>query len=373
MKKTLLLSAIAAVLFSCCPAPQETLSVVPYPNDVTIKSGTFDAQGAAFHYSADFDEAAQNLIKGFADRLALVSGSASIVEEGKAGEGFIFILDPAMPEEAYSLKITTKAATVKASSLRGVNYAIQTIKQMLPAQIFGTTPAADQAWTLQCAVINDAPRFSYRGMHMDVSRHFFDMDMVKKYIDIMEVHKLNVLHWHLTDDQGWRIEIKKYPRLTEVGSVRKQTIVGHIFESNKFDGTPYGEGCWFTQDQVREIIAYAAAKAAYTDGWAWHANLIKHLRSNYEMLCDFIRKELPMLKVYPLQATYLAWIDCSALGVDSPHEFFRNEAGVYLDNGANFAAPQCVRLNFATSPEMLLSGLTAMRDAVLSHQENTCL
>lgn len=121
------------------------------------------------------------------------------------------------------------------------------------------------------------------------------------------------------------------------------------------------------------VFAYAAAKAAYTDGWAWHANLIKHLRGNYEMLCDFIRKEMPMLKVYPLQATYLAWIDCSALGVDSPHEFFRNEAGVYLDNGANFAAPQCVRLNFATSPEMLMSGLTAMRDAVLSHQENTCL
>ena len=91
------------------------------------------------------------------------------------------------------------------------------------------------------------------------------------------------------------------------------------------------------------------------------------------MLCDFIREELPMLKVYPLQATYLAWIDCSALGVESPHEFFRNEAGVYLDNGANFGAPQCVRLNFATSPEMLMSGLTAMRDAVLSHQENTCL
>ena len=260
MKKTLLLSTLAAAFFSCCPAPQETLSVVPYPNDVTIKSGTFDAQGAAFHYSEGFDEATQNLIKGFAERLALVSGSECVVEEGKAGEGFVFTLDPAMPEEAYSLKITPKAATVKASSLRGVNYAIQTIRQMLPAQIFGTTPAADQAWTLQCAVINDAPRFGYRGMHMDVSRHFFDMDMVKKYLDIMEVHKLNTLHWHLTDDQGWRIEIKKYPKLTEVGSVRKQTIVGHIFESNEFDGTPYGEGCWFTQDQIREIIAYAAAK-----------------------------------------------------------------------------------------------------------------
>ena len=260
MKKTLLLSAIAAALISCGTTPQETLSVVPYPNDVTIKAGTFDARGADFHYSAEFDEAAVALIEGFAERLTLVSGSDCTVEEGQAREGFTFVYDSALPEEAYSLNITPKAVTVKASSLRGVNYAIQTIKQMLPAQIFAEAPAADLTWTLQCAKINDEPRFGYRGMHLDVSRHFFDMDMVKRYIDIMEIHKLNTLHWHLTDDQGWRIEIKKYPKLTEVGSVRKETIVGHIFESDKFDGTPYGEGCWFSQDQIREIIAYAAAK-----------------------------------------------------------------------------------------------------------------
>ena len=95
---------------------------------------------------------------------------------------------------------------------------------------------------------------------MDVSRHFFDMDAVKRYLDIMEVHKLNTLHWHLTDDQGWRIDIKKYPRLTEVGSIRKETLIGHAYGAGKFDGTPYGEGCWFSQDQIREIIEYAAAK-----------------------------------------------------------------------------------------------------------------
>lgn len=260
MKKTLLLSAIAAVLISCGTTPQETLSVVPYPNDVTIKAGTFDAQGADFHYSTGFDDATVELITDFAQKLALVSGSECTVSEGKAANGFVFVYDSALPEEAYSLNITPKAATIKAASLRGVNYAIQTIKQMLPAQIFAETPATDLAWTLQCAKINDEPRFGYRGMHLDVSRHFFDMDMVKKYLDIMEVHKLNTLHWHLTDDQGWRIEIKKYPKLTEVGSIRKETIVGHIFESNKFDGTPYGEGCWYSQDQIREIIAYAAAK-----------------------------------------------------------------------------------------------------------------
>ena len=260
MKKTFIIAGIAALLAACAPKETQTLTVVPYPNEVNIKTGTFDACGADFHYSAGFDDAAVNVITGFAAQLSLVTGEESTAAEGSAGDGFVFIYDAAIPEEAYALDITGKAATVLASSLRGVNYAVQTMKQMLPAEIFGTQAVSGKEWKLQCAEINDAPRFGYRGMHMDVSRHFFDMNMVKRYLDIMEVHKLNTLHWHITDDQGWRIEIKKYPRLTEIGSIRKETIVGHIFESAVYDGTPYGEGCWFSQDQIREIIAYAAAK-----------------------------------------------------------------------------------------------------------------
>lgn len=260
MKKTLLISLLAAALISCSTDNRNAINVVPYPNEVNIKAGSFNAQGAGFRYSPEFDGMTKEVIRNFADRLSLVSGSTSAVSEGNGNEGFIFIYDAGMPEEAYSLDISRKAATVKASSLRGVNYAVQTLRQMLPVQVFGTTPAEDLEWTLPCAEINDAPRFGYRGMHMDISRHFFDMDMVKKYIDIMEVHKLNKLHWHITDDQGWRIEIKKYPKLTEVGSIRKQTLIGHIKKNKAYDGKPYGEGCWFSQDQIREIIAYAAAK-----------------------------------------------------------------------------------------------------------------
>ena len=259
MKRPIILSAVAALLVSCAPQESQTLTVVPYPNEVSIKDGTFDAARADFHYSAEFDTASQNIIKGFADRLSLVSGKDSKVAEGDSAEGFIFLYDASMPEEAYRLEVSGKAARVTASSLRGVNYAVQTIKQMLPAAIYGKEKAEGE-WMLQCVMINDEPRFGYRGMHMDVVRHFFDLDMVKKYLDVMEIHKLNTLHWHLTDDQGWRIEIKKYPKLTEIGSIRKQTLVGHLFESETYDNTPYGEGCWFSQDQIREIIAYAAAK-----------------------------------------------------------------------------------------------------------------
>jgi len=259
--RTLLLSALAAAaILSCSPAEKSNITVVPYPNEVEVKAGTFNAAGAAFHCSADIDEGSMNLINGFAGQLSLVSGQESTVDNNTASDGFNFSVDASLPEEAYTLTVSKKGVDVKASALNGFNYAIQTLKQMLPAEIYGKAAAAGKEWTLQCVEIKDEPRFGYRGMHMDVSRHFFDMDMVKKYIDVMEIHKLNTLHWHLTDDQGWRIEIKKYPRLTEFGSIRNKTIIGHLFDSKGYDHTTYGEGMWYTQDQIREIIDYAAAK-----------------------------------------------------------------------------------------------------------------
>ena len=258
MKKTLIILSVLLAAAACAPKNIQTINVVPYPNEVEVKSGEFCVAGAGFKYDTAADERTKALIDAFAQQLSLVTGVESAVSETTGDISFILSAD--MPHEAYKLNVTKKGAEVKASSLNGFNYAIQTIKQMLPVDIYGKVAAADKEWTLPCVKINDAPRFGYRGLHMDVSRHFFDVDEVKRYLDIMEVHKLNTLHWHLTDDQGWRLEIKKYPRLTEVGAVRKQTLVGHIFDSDVYDGTPYGEGCYFTQDQVREILDYAAGK-----------------------------------------------------------------------------------------------------------------
>ena len=258
MKKTFIILSVLLAAAACAPKNVQTINVVPYPNEVQVKPGGFCVAGAEVKYDAAADERTKSLIDAFAQQLSLVTGAESAVSETN-GE-IAFILDAEMPHEAYTLNVTKKGVEVKASGLNGFNYAIQTIKQMLPVEVFGKAAAADKEWTLPCVKINDAPRFGYRGLHMDVSRHFFDMDEVKRYLDIMEVHKLNTLHWHITDDQGWRLEIKKYPRLTEVGAVRKQTLVGHLFDSEVYDGTPYGEGCYFTQDQVREILDYAAGK-----------------------------------------------------------------------------------------------------------------
>lgn len=257
------LSILAIALFAtiaCCNHSKESISVVPYPNSVEVKCGQFDIKGAAFNYEAALDQRSKDLVNSFAQQLSLVSGIESKVTEGATISGVNFTLNSEVPSEGYKLNISKNGIKVEASGLNGFNYAIQTLKQMLPVEIFGKEAATEKEWSLQCCVIEDAPRFGYRGMHLDESRHFFGMDAVKRYLDIMEIHKLNTLHWHLTDDQGWRVEIKKYPKLTEVGSIRKRTVIGHVARSKEYDHTPYGEGMWYSQDQIREIIEYAAAK-----------------------------------------------------------------------------------------------------------------
>ena len=260
MKKAFLLAALIVIASSCCRTEKNVISVVPYPNKVELSDGSFKAAGAGFSIDEGIDAASRNVIMGFAERLSTATGKESHISDCESENGFIFNIDSQMPAEAYTISIDRNAVNVTASGLNGFNYAIQTLKQMLPAEIYGSGSAPRTDWSLLCCAIEDAPRFGYRGMHMDVSRHFFNVDEVKRYLDVMEIHKLNTLHWHLTDDQGWRVEIKKYPKLTEVGSIRNKTIIGHISTSKDYDTTPYGEGFWYTQDQIKDVIAYAAAK-----------------------------------------------------------------------------------------------------------------
>ena len=248
---------MSLVLMSCCgEVIDTTVNVIPHPASVKVYEGETEVAGAAFKADEVLGEMALTAIKGFENQLVAASGKAS----GSSKAQFIFKADRNLACEEYSIEACGNKVVVKASGLNGVLYAIETMKQMLPEEVYTSQAAEDEDWKLPCMRIQDKPRFGYRGMHMDVSRHFFDMNEVKRYIDIMAIHKLNVLHWHLTDDQGWRLEIKKYPQLTEIGAVRNKTIIGHIRNSRKYDHTRYGEGCFFTQDQVKEIIAYAAAR-----------------------------------------------------------------------------------------------------------------
>lgn len=150
--------------------------------------------------------------------------------------------------EGYTLTASHNNIIIKGNSGAGTFYGVQTLIQLLPVE-------KAHAMFVPGVSITDAPRFAYRGLHLDVGRHFFSVDFIKKYIDLMAMHKLNTFHWHLTEDQGWRIEIKKYPRLQEVASKRKETMAGR-YADNKYDGKPYGG--FYTQEQVKEVVQYAA-------------------------------------------------------------------------------------------------------------------
>ena len=150
-------------------------------------------------------------------------------------------------KEGYVLDVQADNVFLNGQTPNGVFYGIQTLRKAIPAQ----TTATDIL--LPAGVINDEPRFPYRGLHLDVSRHFFPLEFIKEYIDLLALHNMNTFHWHLTDDQGWRIEIKRYPKLTEVGATRNRTVIGK--NSGKYDNTPYGG--FYTQEEAREIVKYA--------------------------------------------------------------------------------------------------------------------
>ena len=166
------------------------------------------------------------------------------------GALFLAVNDALQPEE-YTLAVTPKGIRIGGGSPQAVFHALQTLRQLVAPD--GTVPAVE---------IADKPCFAHRGGMLDSGRHFWTVDEVKRFIDILAMHKLNRFHWHLSEDQGWRIEIKRYPLLTQIGSIRKETVIGRYDKTdesrNRYDGTPYGG--FYTQDDIRDIVAYAAER-----------------------------------------------------------------------------------------------------------------
>ena len=255
MKKTAILSALALALVACGPRTAEPVpfSVIPMPNSVSVHEGTFTLTGQSFYADPALPKGTHTAIIDFWNQLYAVSGKKSSFGSEDRGQKVRFLHNPALAEEEYLLDVTADGLKVEASSFNGVLYALATIKQMMPA---GALAAEKMSVAIPCVSIQDKPRFAYRGIHLDPCRHFWTLDETKKFIDIAALYKLNRLHWHLTEDQGWRMEVKKYPKLTEVGGWRDGTMVGKDFSSS--DGVRYGG--FYTQDEMREVVAYAAER-----------------------------------------------------------------------------------------------------------------
>jgi hexosaminidase len=256
---TLVTSALAATQQPAPPAT--TIAIIPRPESLTVGQGRFTISPTTVIYA---DAATADIARRFAAALAPATGLSIPVRVGAAAgaSGIVLRRDARLTrlgDEGYELTTTPRQLTVRARERAGVFYGLQTVRQLLPPDAFREARVDSVSWSVPAVRITDRPRLGWRGAHLDVVRHFMPKEFVKKYIDLLALQKMNRFHWHLTDDQGWRVEIVKYPRLTEVGAWRTQTLVGHQQDGDStawpYDGQRHGG--FYTQDDVREIVAYA--------------------------------------------------------------------------------------------------------------------
>ena len=237
---------VAVAFCASAAAWSGEISIVPRPRELkTVPGGCFTLESRTrISYGSDEARRTAEMLAAY---LRPATGYALRVSSGSRSGGIVLTTRGAaygLGTEGYELSATSRGVTITAPGSAGLFYGVQTLRQLLPPQIFETARVDGCEWVIPGVEIRDAPSFKWRGMMLDVSRYFFDKDFVLRYLDIMALHKLNLLHWHIVDDPGWRIEIRKYPKLSEIGGFRGKGAARY--------------GGFYTQDQIREVVAYAA-------------------------------------------------------------------------------------------------------------------
>ncbi|WP_417369719.1 beta-N-acetylhexosaminidase [Gelidibacter japonicus] len=249
-KKIAVLMVFITFLYNCdSPNPEKTKpQIIPMPAQMESTKGEFVLdQSVGMSFDSNFKISA-TFLKEFIEK-----GSAIQLRQNNK---ISFIQDDTISnDEGYQLTITPKQIEIRAKTDQGAFYAVQSLRQLLPVDLENGTFYMENI-TIPCVAITDSPQFKHRGMHLDVGRHYFSVDFIKKYIDALAMLKMNTFHWHLTEDQGWRIEIKKYPKLQEVAAFREQTLIGsYNADPQQFDGKRYGG--FYTQEEIKDVVAYA--------------------------------------------------------------------------------------------------------------------
>ena len=249
------------IIATACTNPNKDIvnsekdyQIIPKPVKLEMANGRFVVDSKT---KITGDKSLENEGKFLAEMLSTVSDATVPFEAGNNNANIVLQLDNSIEnDEGYTLSVTYDKIIISGKNAKGVFYGIQSLRQLMPAEIEnGKNSVAEIA--IPAVKISDSPRFTYRGMHLDVGRHFFPVDFIKKYIDLIAMHKMNTFHWHLTEDQGWRIEIKKYPKLTEVGAWRNGTIIDH-YPGTGNDEKKYGG--FYTQEEIKDIVKYATSK-----------------------------------------------------------------------------------------------------------------
>ncbi|WP_104734805.1 glycoside hydrolase family 20 protein [Hanstruepera ponticola] len=249
IKKLIVCFVFVMLVCSCSQNSHNVIEpqIIPTPKNQSVTQGYFLLNNVTGVQYNDSFKVSAKFLKAYIEK-----GSQIKLTENNT---ISFIKDETLTEEAYVLEILPKNITIKAKTDQGAFYAVQSLRQLLQVA-FEKGSFKEEEVAIQCMTIEDEPRFQYRGMHLDVARHMVSVDFIKKYIDALAMLKMNTFHWHLTDDQGWRIEIKKYPNLQEIAAFREQTLVGHFSDQpTTYDGKRYGG--YYTQEEIKEVVAYA--------------------------------------------------------------------------------------------------------------------
>jgi len=247
-------------------AQENTYNLVPFPAQFSGKDGQFTVANETKIVVSAKDAAqaaaAQLLVAQIKNASGLNVAVANTTPALAKGKNIFFVTHKAKKcgPEGYVLRVLPERINIEAETPKGYFYAVQTLLQLLPVEVFSPVKVENVAWTVPVCDILDRPRFGHRGFMLDVGRHFMPVNTVKRFMDLMALHKMNVFHWHLTEDQGWRIEIKKYPKLTQIGAKRKETLVGHNGQNypQQFDGQEYGG--FYTQEDIKEVVKYATSR-----------------------------------------------------------------------------------------------------------------
>ena len=258
---TLFLSLLGASAFA---ADTNIPALIPLPQSLARHEGVFRLQPKT---PILVDPASRDTGQYLAERLRQAAGykfKLAVSSRSRTPKGAIALTtsnaNPALGAEGYELTVAPDSVIIRAATQAGLFYGVQTLLQLLPPEVFAARPVPGRAWVIPCLQIEDQPRFKWRGVMLDVSRHFFTKAEVKQLLDTVALLKINTFHWHLTDDQGWRIEIKKYPRLTAVGAWRKEAGFGLDPKASTAYGPDGRYGGYYTQADIREIVAYAGAR-----------------------------------------------------------------------------------------------------------------
>ncbi len=265
MLKILMLLTVVLLAGQSLAACEDDIAVVPRPAKMTRGEGRFMlTPDTRIQVEKGASPRIREVGQYLADLVAPATGFCLEVEETTADRpagGAILLLtrgaDPLLGDEGYALRVEPAGVVIRAPKPAGLFYGVQTLRQLFPPEIESRQKVSGVEWAAPAVILEDRPRFQWRGLHLDEGRHFQGKAFVLRYLDQMALHKLNRFHWHLTEDQGWRIEIKKYPRLTEVGSKRSQTPI--LDNRKKGDGKAYGP-FFYTQEDVKEIVAYARSR-----------------------------------------------------------------------------------------------------------------